>query len=220
MPGGLAVAGEFPNMCTLYLLYEGFNVFTGGASLISSNQVLTLASGVSKYRGFQQESIGEDDLDLRGANKESCGDTTGVKFDLFVSCGGINLQPNEADPNKQTRKVKSILIHPEFNPKSLTNDMAVLVVDSPFEMTEFVGPACLPEPSFDPKVLLIFTVFIFFIFPYIRTLSVLQLAMAKIFMENMDTIPKIYRELLNLIFGPKKIVKQHSTQNISRRITH
>merc|ERR1712029_793531 len=106
--------------------------------------------------------------------------------------GGINLQPNEADPNKQTRKVKSILIHPEFNPKSLTNDMAILVVDSPFEMTEFVGPACLPEPSFDPK-----------------NSFCVQLAMAK-----------IYRELLNLIFGPKKIVKQHSTQNISRRITH
>ena len=126
-------------MCTLYLRYEGFNIFTGGASLISPNQVLTLASGVSKY-------IGEGG---------SCGDTTTKKFDLFVNCGSVDLQPSQADLKAQTRKVKSILIHPEFNAKSLINDMAVLVMDSPFEMTEYVGPACLPETSFDSKVIFV-----------------------------------------------------------------
>ena len=133
--GDSAVPGEFPNMCTIYLRYEGFNLFTGGASLISPNQVLTLASGVSKYMG----------------EGGSCGPAN-LQIDLFVSCGSVNLQPLKTDPNKQTRKVKSILIHPEFNPKSLINDMAVLVMDSPFEMTEYVGPACLPDPSFNPKV--------------------------------------------------------------------
>ena len=135
MPGNNAVNGEFPNMCTLYLRYEGFNIFTGGASLISPNQVLTLASGVSKYRG----------------EGGTCGNA-GAKFDLFVNCGSVDLQPSQTDRIAQTRKVKSILIHPEFNAKSLINDMAVLVMDSPFEMTEYVGPACLPDPSFDPKV--------------------------------------------------------------------
>ena len=122
-------------MCTLYLRYEGFNIFTGAASLIGPNQVLTLASGVSKYRG----------------EGGSCGDTT-AKFDLSVNCGSVDLQPDQEDLKAQTRKVKSILIHPEFDPKSLINDMAVLVMDSAFEMTEYVGPACLPEPSFNPKV--------------------------------------------------------------------
>jgi len=134
LPGNNAVKGEFPNMCTLYLRYKGSNIFTGGASLIGPNQVLTLASGVSKYRG----------------EGGSCGDAP-LQTDLFVSCGSADLQPLQTDPNKQTRKVKSILIHPQFNPKSLINDMAVLMMDSPFDMTEYVGPACLPEPSFDPK---------------------------------------------------------------------
>jgi len=132
--GNIAVNGEFPNMCTLYLRYEGFNIFIGAASLIGPNQVLTLASGVSKFRG----------------EGGSCGDAT-AKFDLSVNCGSVDLQPDQEDLKAQTRKVKSILIHPEFDPKSLINDMAVLVMDSAFEMTEYVGPACLPEPSFNPK---------------------------------------------------------------------
>ena len=40
-----------------------------------------------------------------------------------------------------------VLVHPGYNSKSLINDVAVLIVDPPFEMTEYVGPVCLPDPD-------------------------------------------------------------------------
>ena len=48
---------------------------------------------------------------------------------------------------EQTRAVARILLHPEFNEKSLINDVAVLLVDRPFELSENVGAVCLPAPG-------------------------------------------------------------------------
>ena len=48
---------------------------------------------------------------------------------------------------EQTRPVAGILLHPEFNGKSLINDVAVLLVERPFELSENVGPVCLPAPG-------------------------------------------------------------------------
>ena len=42
-----------------------------------------------------------------------------------------------------------VLVHPGYSSKSLINDVAVLIVDPPFEMTEYVGPVCLPDPDQD-----------------------------------------------------------------------
>ena len=41
---------EHPHMCTISLDNGGFHVFAGAGSLISPNMVLSLASGVSKFR--------------------------------------------------------------------------------------------------------------------------------------------------------------------------
>ena len=56
------------------------------------------------------------------------------------------------EAGEQTRAVAGILLHPEFNEKSLINDVAVLLADKPFELSENVGPICLPEPGFEPEV--------------------------------------------------------------------
>ena len=45
LKAGSAKLSEFPSMCTIFLRRGKFNVFAGAASLISSNQLLTLASG-------------------------------------------------------------------------------------------------------------------------------------------------------------------------------
>merc|ERR1711936_744714 len=64
----------------------------------------------------------------------------------YVVCGSVNLQiPDEA--GEQSRKVSGVLLHPDFNQKSLINDVAVLIVEEKFEYTESVGPVCLPEPG-------------------------------------------------------------------------
>ena len=51
------------------------------------------------------------------------------------------------EEGEQIRPVAGILLHPEFNPKSLINDVAVLLVDRPFELSENIGPVCLPAPG-------------------------------------------------------------------------
>ena len=43
-----------------------------------------------------------------------------------------------------------IIVHPEYNPKSLVHDMAVLLVNKPFVYTETVGRVCLPDPQTGP----------------------------------------------------------------------
>ena len=48
---------------------------------------------------------------------------------------------------EQIRSVAGILLHPEFNEKSLINDVAVLLVEKPFELSEHVGSVCLPAPG-------------------------------------------------------------------------
>ena len=43
-----------------------------------------------------------------------------------------------------------IIVHPEYNPKSLVHDIAVLLVNKPFVYTETVGRVCLPDPQTEP----------------------------------------------------------------------
>lgn len=125
-----AVAGEFPHMCSIYLVHNGFNVFLGGASLVSPDKLITLASAVKKYK----------------VSEEICQKEIGPQFDLFVDCGSLDLQ-NLDEEGEQNRKVTGVLIHPDFNEKSLINDVAVLIVGEEFEYNERVGPVCLPDPG-------------------------------------------------------------------------
>ena len=88
-------------------------------------------------------------IDFRASplNTGSCDKDGG---NLTLVCGTVNL--NNPGPGRQARRVSNILIHPGFDQKSLINDFAVLVVDQPFEMTEYVGPVCLPEPGDSTEV--------------------------------------------------------------------
>merc|ERR1711936_360005 len=129
-----ALAGEFPHMCSIYRLHDGFNVFLGGASLVSPDKVITLASAVKNYK----------------VSEESCQSELGAQYDLFVECGSLDLQ-NSDEEGEQTRKVTGVLVHPDFNEKSLINDVAVLIVGEEFEYTKRVGPVCLPDPGEDVK---------------------------------------------------------------------
>ena len=130
-------AMEHPHMCTISLAYDGYSVFAGGASLISPNMALSLASGVGKYRG-------------PGAGASQCLRDTVPRASLSLVCGDVNL--HEAGPGRQTRNVSNILIHPEFDQQTLINDFAVLLVDQPFELNEYIGTICLPDPGDSQEV--------------------------------------------------------------------
>jgi len=136
LEAGSAKISEFPSMCTIFLRRGKFNVFAGAASLISSNQLLTLASGTKKY--FEDKSTCNDsDIDL--------------EYDIRINCGSDNLKNIGNDEQIQRRKVKKIFIHPEFDEKSLINDLAIILVDEDFEFTDSVSPVCLPEKEIVKK---------------------------------------------------------------------
>eukprot|EP00091_Calanus_sinicus_P008939 TRINITY_DN2123_c0_g1_i6.p1 TRINITY_DN2123_c0_g1~~TRINITY_DN2123_c0_g1_i6.p1 ORF type:complete len:421 (-),score=94.20 TRINITY_DN2123_c0_g1_i6:155-1417(-) len=140
-----AKVGEFPHMCTLFTKVGGFNVFIGGASLVATNQLLTLATAVHRMRNFTLEEAREAEQ----ANIEECEDSHDVEKEIFVSCGDAQLQSKSEE--KQVSKISKILIHPDFNPRSLINDLAVLIVEEPFTLTASVGHVCLPSPQQEVK---------------------------------------------------------------------
>ena len=69
-------------------------------------------------------------------------------MELHATCGAINLHSGDRE-QRQLRRGAQGLGHPGYSSKSLINDVAVLIVDPPFEMTEYVGPVCLPDPDQD-----------------------------------------------------------------------
>ena len=103
-------AGEFPHMCTLYKEIDGYDVHLGGASLIASNQVLTLATGIHKIRNFALDMSRE----AENGNKDVCEESHDFKSVLFVSCGRTDLKGSDDKIKRQVRRVSKILIHPEY----------------------------------------------------------------------------------------------------------
>ena len=74
---------------------------------------------------------------------------------IYIVMGKEDFRKNEAFETTltQTRKVKNIFIHPNFepHPKSV-NDIAVLELENDFEYTESVQPICLPLPGRSPII--------------------------------------------------------------------
>jgi len=48
----------------------------------------------------------------------------------------------------QIRQVHRIIQHPSYNPYTMENDIAILIMDSPFYYTDWVRPVCLPQTSY------------------------------------------------------------------------
>lgn len=49
--------------------------------------------------------------------------------------------------NIQERHVKSVIIHPDYNPQTYANDIALLQLNKPADVTNFVRPICLWDNS-------------------------------------------------------------------------
>jgi len=67
-----------------------------------------------------------------------------------VSAGHVKKYTRDAqrEPGWQIRQVKNLVQHPKYNSYSNDNDIAIFVMDTPFEYTDWVRPACLPNANF------------------------------------------------------------------------
>jgi len=123
---GQSQFGEWPHMCAV--LHdkpldngETANLYKCGGSLIAPGVILTAAHCINDFKPYPQQ--------------------------LKVRCGEWDTQQQvEALPH-QDRYGASVKIHPEFNPKNLQNDVALIFVDSDFELNFHVDTVCLPRPN-------------------------------------------------------------------------
>merc|ERR1712119_175091 len=123
--------GEWPHMCAVLHAkpveqeagYTGepetVNLYQCGGSLIAPGVVLTAAHCVDKFRQNPSE--------------------------LKIRCGEWDTQQETEPRPHQDRQVANLEIHPEFEPRTLQNDFAVLFTSQEFELSDHIDTACLPE---------------------------------------------------------------------------
>lgn len=57
---------------------------------------------------------------------------------------------SEHEDSEQERSVSEIIVHENFNSNTNENDVAVMRVNTPFTFNDYVQPATLASPSFEP----------------------------------------------------------------------
>jgi len=120
---------EFPHMCVIYRTDNGQRVYVGGASLIAKNKVLTIAHKFKVTQGG-------------GAV-----DWTNRPNVFSVRCGEYNVKEETELLEAQEAEVAEIFLHPEYDERRVTNNLAILRTEKNFLYQEHIGPVCLPRPN-------------------------------------------------------------------------
>lgn len=118
--GDEAEPNEYPWMVGLFLqVPSGSLRFIGGGSLIHGSVIMTAAH-------FLQRIVPED---------------------LIIRAGEHDILDTHNVKNRQERSVKNIIIHEDLYAEGLINDIALVVLDKPFKLSETVNTICLPPQS-------------------------------------------------------------------------
>lgn len=67
--------------------------------------------------------------------------------DIRIRAGEWDTQTTRERLPYQERNVINIIVHDKFNPNTVPNDFALLVLDSPIEKADNVGTICLPPQN-------------------------------------------------------------------------
>nr|AAO24923.1 SD23103p [Drosophila melanogaster] len=109
--------GEFPWMLAILREEGNLNLYECGGALIAPNVVLTAAHCVH--------------------NKQPSS--------IVVRAGEWDTQTQTEIRRHEDRYVKEIIYHEQFNKGSLYNDVAVMLLESPFTLQENIQTVCLPN---------------------------------------------------------------------------
>ncbi|CAG9770447.1 unnamed protein product [Ceutorhynchus assimilis] len=114
--------GEFPWHSAIYHSQGIDLTYICGASLISTKHLITVAHCVTRKKS--QMPINADNL--------------------VIYLGKFYLQVWRS-PGIQDKRVDKIMVHSKYNPQSFSNDIAILKLTEPAEITSYVRPVCLWE---------------------------------------------------------------------------
>lgn len=71
--------------------------------------------------------------------------------DFLIRAGEWDMQNTNEEFKHQDRSVALIFRHTRFEAATLINDIALVIVKQPFELTQTVNTICLPKPNFSAK---------------------------------------------------------------------
>lgn len=120
LDGDESQPNEFPWMIGLFVRLDNDNLrFLGGGSLIHRSVILTVAHLIQNH----------------------------PVENLIVRAGEHNILDPLNDGKRQERNVSRKIVHSRLYVKAFINDIALLVIDQPFELTPVVNTICLPPQS-------------------------------------------------------------------------
>ncbi|CAB4065917.1 Phenoloxidase-activating factor 2 [Lepeophtheirus salmonis] len=141
--------------CVPYYNCEDGEIVTDGGGLIDirSSFAAVLDPASSKCPGYLEVCCRHPDFStnspqtttpepfLTGAH---CVDKI-PKNNIKIRCGEWDTQKEIEPSQHQDRFVEDVKIHPQFNPKNLKNDFALLFMEEDFKLAPHVDTICLPD---------------------------------------------------------------------------